>query len=275
MGGNPCAVVFDAGDLALAARLAFTRETRLSECAFLQPSDQADFGVRYCVASAEIKMAGHPTIATCVALERAGWLEGRDRFTLEVGAGVLAIEIARGQGPTRFTMTQFAPQFGQSYEPGEIAALVGLEAADILGTPQTVSTGTAFCIVRLRDGDALARARLDPGALEAFRPRADFFEPFLCVTQGFTPQGDTSARLLLTPPEPPEDPFTGSATGCMAALLYRDGLVGASFVAEQGHLMDRPGRAWVEVLGTRDTITGVKVTGTGVVLMHGTLEIPQ
>lgn len=46
-GGNPCAVIFDAADMDVETRIALTRETRLSECAFLVGSERADFGARY------------------------------------------------------------------------------------------------------------------------------------------------------------------------------------------------------------------------------------
>lgn len=267
-------MVFDAAEIDVETRIAFTRETRLSECAFLVGSEKADFGARYYLASGEIRMAGHPTIATATALERAGLLEGRTRFTLEIGAGVLPLEIDRSGPLPRFTMTQFAPEFGCTWAPERIAPLVGLAPEDIVGTPRTVSTGTAFAVTRLRDHDALRRARLDIAALEGIRPEADFFEPFLCVTKGFTQAGDTAARLMLTPPEPPEDPFTGAATGCMAAYLWSEGALGSPrFVAEQGHWMDRPGRAEVEVLGPPEAIEGVRVGGTGVVLIDGQLVL--
>ncbi len=270
MGGNPCAVVFGADDIPVETRIAYVRETGLVECAYLQASGKADFGARYYMANKEILLAGHPTIATCAALEEAGMVQGRDSFTLEIGAGVIPIDIARGEGPTVFTMTQFAPEFGREYPPGEIAALLGLSPDDILGTPQTVSTGTAFCVTVLRDHDALRRARLDLEAFAAYRPSTDFNEPFLCVTEGFTAAGDTAARMMLLPPLPAEDPFTGSATGCMACYLWANGLIASPrFVAEQGHGMGRPGRAEVEVLGPRDEITGVRVGGSGVVLMDG------
>ena len=274
MGGNPCAVVFDADEIPLETRIAFVRETGLVECAYLQHSDKADFGARYYMADKEILLAGHPTIATCAALEKAGKLTGRDSFTLEVGAGVIPIEIDRGAGPTVFTMTQFVPEFGREYPQAEIAALVGLSSEDILGTPQTVSTGTAFCITVLRDHAALRRARLDLEAFAAYKPGADFNEPYLCVTEGFTNAGDTSARMMMLPPLPAEDPFTGSATGCMACYLWAKGLIDSPrFSAEQGHWMGRPGRAEVEVLGKRDTIAGVRVGGSGVVLMDGTVRL--
>lgn len=275
MGGNPCAVVFDADDVAPETRIALTRETRLSECAFLVSSDRADFGARYYLASGEIPMAGHPTIATCAALDRAGLIDDREGFTLELGAGVVEIAVDRAGPLPRFTMTQCAPVFGDRHAPVAIAPLVGLAAEDIVATPRTVSTGGPhFCITVLHDLDVLARARLDVAALEAAREGADFWEPFLCVTRGFTGAGDTAARLMLTPPEPPEDPFTGSATGAMACYLWAEGLIhGPRFTAEQGHLMDRPGQARVEVLGPPDAITGVRVGGSGVVLMDGTVRL--
>ncbi len=45
----------------------------------------------------------------------------------------------------------------------------------------------------------------------------------------------------------------------MAAYLWRYGLIdGPSFVAEQGHWLERPGRARVEVIGPRDAIDSVR-----------------
>lgn len=275
MGGNPCSVVFGADDIPVDTRIAYVRETGLVECSFLVNSAKADFGARYYLPSGEIPMAGHPTIATCAALDRAGLIGDRDRFTLEIGAGVVDIEVARNGPVSRFTMTQYAPEFGAYYEPSAIAPLIGLAAEQIVGTPRTVSTGgPRFCITVLRDLDALARAQVDFTALEAAQPKLDFWEPFLCVTKGFTDAGDTAARLLLAPPQPPEDPFTGSATGCMACYLWSEGLIeGPRFVAEQGHGLGRPGQANVEVLGPRDAIAGVKVGGSGVVMMAGRVTL--
>lgn len=274
MGGNPCAVVADADDLDVEQRLAFTRETRLSECAFLVSSDKADFGARYYLASREILMAGHPTVSTAAALDAAGLLDGRERFTLEIGAGVIRVDVDRSGASPVYTMTQPAPSFGRTYDPAEIAPLVGLDPGDFADPPQTVSTGTAFAVSRLTGLDALRRARLDAEALTRLQPEVDFWEPFLCVTEGFTPAGDTAARLMLVPPEPPEDPFTGAATGCMGAWLWHHGHIPERrFTAEQGHGMGRPGRASVEVLGPPEAIEGVRVGGNAVVLMQGQVTL--
>ena len=71
-----------------------------------------------------------------------------------------------------------------------------------------------------------------------------------------------------------EDPFTGSATGGMAAYLWHYGLIEKpTFIAEQGHWMNRPGQAQVEVIGTRDDIQTVKVGGPAVTVIKGELSI--
>ncbi|MEM8699600.1 MAG: PhzF family phenazine biosynthesis protein [Pseudomonadota bacterium] len=274
-GGNACMVVHDAEAVPVETRMRLVRETSLSECAYLVPSEKADFGVRYYLAEREIPLAGHPTIATVTSLMARG-LVGEGAFTLEVGAGVLPIETGPGG---LVAMTQPAPSFGDMHAPEDIAAIYGLSPDDILGTPQTVSTGTPFCITVLRDHAALRRARLDVAALEAFRGQdshrlAGMMEPFLVTLQGATQAGDTFSRLLLAPPMPAEDSFTGSATGCMAAYLWHHGLIeNPSFTAEQGQDMGRPGVANVDVLGPRDSINGIRVTGTGVILMSGAVEL--
>jgi len=280
-GGNGCVVVHDAADIPIEDCLALVRETSLSECAFLVGSDVADFGARYYLADKEILMAGHPTIATVTSLIERGVIDlssGHAQFTLEVGAGVLPIEVVSSDGSAVITMTQPAPKFGREIEAGIIAEMYGLTKEDIVGQPQIVSTGTAFCIAVLKDKDALRRAVLNPAVWASLNPegtaRADLMEPFLVTLGGETEAGDTFSRLLLPAPMPPEDPFTGSATGCMAAYLWHHNLIDEPrFTAQQGHWMGRPGDAQVEVLGLRDAPTGVKVGGMGKVVMWGVLEI--
>jgi len=280
-GGNGCAVVHDAGGLPDATCMAYVRETSLVECTFLEPSDAADIKVRYFIAAREIPFAGHPTIATVASMVHRGLVDltsGAAEITLETGAGVIPISITDGAPPT-ITMTQRAPVFGEIADPQAVADVVGLAPEDIVHPPQFVSTGLPFCITVLRDHDALRRARMNPEALQAFRAgadldEADVMEPYLVVQQGATPEGDTFSRLLLAPPHPPEDPFTGSATGAAAAYLWHHQLIDTPrYTAQQGHWMGRPGHAEVEIVGPSDAISGVRVSGKGVVLMEGTLHL--
>lgn len=280
-GGNGCAVVHDAAALDDATCTAYVRETSLVECTFLEPSDVADIKVRYFIAAREIPFAGHPTIASVASMVNRGLVDlagGSADITLETGAGLVPITITAG-APPRITMTQIAPTFGERVSPEIVAPVVDLSPEDIVGQPQFVSTGLPFCVTVVKDHEALKRAKMNPDALTGFRASAsikdaDVMEPYLVTLQGATADGDTFGRLLLAPPHPPEDPFTGSATGCAASYLWHHGLIDSpTYTAQQGHWMGRPGQADVEVLGPRDAIAGVRVSGQGVILMEGKLRL--
>lgn len=277
MGGNGCAVVHDAAGMDDGTCRRFVRETSLVECTFLEPSSVADVKVRYFLASHEIPFAGHPTVATAASLHHRGLLP-RPRVSFETGAGIIEVDIVEGStGPT-YTMTQAKPEFGQSVEPGPVAAIYGLSEKDVLGTPQLVSTGLGFVITVLKSLDVLRRAMLNIDALKAHCaalgvPDGTMLEPYLVALEGVD-DGDTFARLLMVPPSPYEDPFTGSATGATAAYLWRHGFIERPrYVAEQGHDMGRPGRAEVEVLGPREAPDAVRVGGQAHVLMSGVLDL--
>ncbi len=276
--GNGCAVVYEAAHLPDETCADFVRETGLVECTFLGPSDKADLRVRYFMATRELPFAGHPTIATVASLVDRGLAEP-GALTIETGAGVIGVEIGGDERAPWITMTQNRPEFGPEVPPDLVADIYGLGLDDIVGIPRVVSTGVPFCVTVLRDKDAQARARLDPHALARFRdalpvPDSDVMEPYLVTLGGVTDDGDTFARLLLAPPLPGEDPFTGSATGSMAAYLWSEGLLDADrFVAEQGHWMGRPGQARVSRVGPADDIAGVRVGGQGYVLMRGFLNL--
>lgn len=276
LGGNPCAVVFDADALDALTMQAIAREMNLSETAFVRRSAVADFGVRYFTPTEEIPLAGHPTIATTFALVDAGRIVltgALTQITLELQVGPIAVEIAAsGAQVTRITMTQKPPQFLARYPAADVLPLFGLQPEDALdGVPiQTVSTGTPQLMIPLRDHAALRRARVDTAAYVAFRAQADFFSPHLFCLGGATEAGQTFARHI----DQMEDPFTGSATGGMAAYLWHYGLLDRpEFVAEQSHWMNRPGTGYVAVIGPRDAISAVKVGGAAAVIVRGTLTL--
>ncbi|WP_170788175.1 PhzF family phenazine biosynthesis protein [Ruegeria lacuscaerulensis] len=275
-GGNGCAVVHNAAHLSDATCMAYVQETSLVECTFTGPSDVADIRVRYFLASREIPFAGHPTIATVAAMRSRGLFQG-DALTLETGAGIVDIRLNGDE----IEMTQIAPQLGAQVPVELVAETIGLPTDAIISPPQFVSTGLPFCITVLRDHAALRAAKLVEGPLREVAAKAgfsgsDMAEPFLVTLQGATGAGDTFSRLLLAPPSPPEDPFTGSATGAMAAYLWKYQLMDKdSFIAEQGHYMGRPGQATVTRVGPPEAMTGIKVAGRGHVLMRGQVDLPE
>ena len=280
LGGNPCAVLFDTDDLTEITLLAIAKEMNLSETAFVQKSVIADFRARYFTPAEEIPMAGHPTIATAFALADTGRLTLQEPVThlqLELQVGPIEVDIYSQDGHIQqIVMSQKKPVFISFHNPEEIMPIFGLSPHDVLaGYPiQTVSTGTPQLMVPVRDLEVLRRIRLNIAAYETYRAQSDFFSPHLFCLEGITPEGRTFARHFGVPPDTPEDPFTGSATGGMAAYLWHHGLLQEpTFIAEQGHWMHRAGQATVEVIGPPEDIETVKVGGTAVTVMRGELVI--
>lgn len=280
-GGNPCAVVFDADGLDEATMQAIAREMNLSETAFVMDSECADFRARYFTPAEEIPLAGHPTIATVYGLLSTGRLQRRQEahcITLELQAGVIDVDIAGSlRGNPLITMTQLRPEFGRIYEPEDILQAFHLQPEDLLvdAPPTTVSTGTPQLMVPLASHAALRHLRIDHRRYAELRSFGDFFSAHLFALEGATDEGTTFARHFGVPPDLREDPFTGSATGGMAAYLWHHRLIDRPrFLAEQGHWMQRPGQAEVEVLGEPDDIRAVRLGGYAVEVMEGMILAP-
>jgi len=277
LGGNPCAIVFEADGLDNVKRLAIAKEMNLSETAFVQKPTVAgaDVAARYFTVDEEIPLAGHPTIATIYALVESGRVKltgDTTRIMLELKVGPIPIEIySTGGKVQRVVMSQKKPQFLSVYNPAEIMPAFGLAEDDLLaGYPiQTVSTGTPQLMIPVRDLDTLRRVQVNAPLYNHLREIGDWFSPHLFCTQGATSEGQTFARHV---GPTLEDPFTGSATGGMAAYLYHYGIIKQTeFIAEQGHWISRPGKANVSIVGSPDDIETVKVGGSAVTVLKGEL----
>lgn len=283
LGGNPCAVVLDADDLSPERMQQLAREFNQSETAFVRRASQGgDVSVRYFTPAEEIPLAGHPTIATAVALVHAGRIALADtprelQFELRDGPISVALTPATATSPLLVTMTQRPPIFGALHDAATVLPLFGLTPDDLLpgALIQTVSTGTPQLMLLLRDQDALRRAHPpQPEAYGRYRAGSDFFSPHLFCLGGATAAGSTFARHFGTPPDVAEDPVTGSATGGMAAYLHHYGyLTAPEFVAEQGHWLGRPGTVQVRVESAAGAVQRVQIGGTGVVLVEGRLTL--
>jgi len=276
--GNACAVVLDSDQLNDETMQQIARELNKSETAFILESDTANFGARFFTPSEEIPLAGDAAIASVCALLELGRVNPKDVptiVTLNLREGPVDVEVWPNTGKSvMIVMSQRKPEFKRIYEPSSVLKSFGLSQEDLLPQlpVQTVSTGTPQLMVPLRSLKSLKKANLDIEAYREFHQAADFFSPHLFCLEGVSEKGHTFARHFGVPPDLPEDAFTGSATGAMAAYLWHYNLIEhPKFVAEQGHWMNRPGTALVEVVGSRDDISSVKVGGHAVAAFRGQL----
>ena len=278
--GNPCGVVTRAAGLSPEQMQAIAREMNLSETAFVTPSEVADVRVRFFTPRKEIPLAGHPTIATMHALVEEGRFAvtgAPRRIVQELNVGVLPVDLSRREdGHVRIAMTQATPEFHQELDPDAFARVLGITSADLLdgAPPGVVSTGTRQAMIPVASLAVLERVRPDLERLAELETAEGYFSTHVFALETYDPANRVHARHFGPSSGVWEDPVTGSATGGMAAYLWRYGLVReAAFTVEQGHILGRPGLVEVEVEGEGDTPTTVRVAGTAVTVLRGMITV--
>lgn len=289
LAGNPLAVFPDAEGLDPRTMQALAREMNLSETTFVQPSPLATRRVRFFTPTAEIPLAGHPTIGTWWALAESGQVAvkpaGTTRVTQETGAGVLPVDIhAAGGQVTRVVMTQAEPQFGDPVSPGARLAKALGGGAGLLPqhpAPQVVSTALPQLMIPIK---SLARLQALPsggaGMALAALLRELGTDCAMCYTTE-TEQSDATVHCRMFAPGlgVPEDPATGSAAGALGCYLVWHGQVRphdgvARITVEQGIEIGRPSRIHVEVaVGNGGEITAVRVGGEAVTVVTGEVRL--
>jgi trans-2,3-dihydro-3-hydroxyanthranilate isomerase len=152
---------------------------------------------------------------------------------------------AAADGPEVLWMRQAQPVFGPALDAAAIAPVLRLSTEDVDDRfpAQEVSTGLPFWIVPLRTLAAVERCRIDADRYEAFvRERATKSIYVFCM-QAREPANRIHSRMFSPAYGVPEDPATGSATGCLASWLLRHRRLDASAIdvrIEQGIEMGRP-----------------------------------
>src|SRR5258705_13035736 len=163
-GGNPLAVVLDAGGLSTAQMQAIASEFNYAETTFvLPPRDPAnDAHVRIFTVRSEIPFAGHPNVGTAfvVATQAA---KPPARLVFEEKAGLMPVEILIEDGKVvgaELTAPQGLKKLTQ-LTAEQAAACASLTAAGTRNDrqpPQIVSVGLPFLVAELASRDALRRA---------------------------------------------------------------------------------------------------------------------
>jgi len=273
--GNPCAVLPMAAGLSTDQMQLIARETNLNETAFVFPSTQADYRLRFFSTKKEIPFAGHPTIATAFLLAEKGFIDCSENITtihFEFKIGVLPVEIEAELGrPIQIVTTLPAPTFGETIAPDEVAACFNLLPSDFRDDSpiQVVSAGAPYLIVPLRTLDATLRAESAYLKVSSLLRQVGVSTVFLFCLESFSKNADVFARMF-DPDGVGEDPFCGAGSGSMAAYVYHYHLSSKPFLCvEQGHLLGRPGKGEVEIRGDSENILGIRLKGSAVRVMDG------
>ena len=286
-GGNPLAVVLDAGGLSTAQMQAIAIEFNYSETTFvLPPRDRAhDAEVRIFTVTAEIPFAGHPNVGTAFVLATLA-KEPKPRLLFEEKAGLVPVEILRERERVvgaELTAPQPLSRLTQ-VSAAQAAGCISLTAADIRTdrhAPQIVSVGMPFLVAELHSREALRRARPDAAAFERLLPCDGAFAIYFYTRD--VPSAEAPCELQARMFHPgssglTEDPATGSATVAAAALLadldpMRDGEL--KLRIGQGFDMGRPSLLLTRVRKRNGEIVSSHVGGQCVQMMEGSFRLPE
>jgi PhzF family phenazine biosynthesis protein len=260
-GGNPLAVVLDAGGLTTAQMQQFANWTNFSETTFvLEPdNDLADYRVRIFTPSQELPFAGHPTLGTCHSwLEAGGSPSAPGTVIQQCGAGL--VTIATDESGLKFA----APPLLRS---GPVDEQLAQRVADILriGRDEIVDlqwadNGPGWIAVLLDSADAVLAVTPGPTELD------------LGIAGPYPAGAPTAFEVRTFLPKngmTDEDPVTGSFNASLAQWLLATGRAEAPYVARQGTALGRSGVVHI----TADDGGQVWVGGGTITCVSGTVEL--
>jgi trans-2,3-dihydro-3-hydroxyanthranilate isomerase len=283
-GGNPLAVVLDAGGLSTAQMQAIASEFNYSETTFvLPPRQQAhDAQVRIFTVNREIPFAGHPNVGTAFVLATQA-AKPPARLLFEEQAGLVPVEILSEKGRAVGAELTAPEQLSKQPPMGaaQAAACISLAPTDIATDrhpPQIASVGLPFLVVELASRDALRRAAPDAAAFAQTLPQLGCDAVYFYTRDVPTAEAcDLQARMFHPGSSGlSEDPATGSATVAAAALLAdlaseRDGEM--KLRIGQGVDMGRPSLLLTRVVKRDGAIVSAHVGGGCVQMMEGTFRL--
>jgi trans-2,3-dihydro-3-hydroxyanthranilate isomerase len=286
-GGNQLAVFPDAKEIAPELMPHIAREFNFSETTFVLPPDDPSHAarVRIFTPGGELPFAGHPTIGTAHVLAAIGAvkLTGSDtHIVLEEVVGPVSVSIhsTNGQPESAKLTAAKLPEVGPPPPSADtLAAMLSLSPGDVLDgnmSPQSVSCGTPFLFVPLRDRATVSRARLKLDLWEAALGTYQTNMVFLFAKGGERPTSDLHARMFAPGIGIAEDPATGSAAVGLAGYLgSRDPLADGTlrWVVEQGFEMGRPSILEVEADKENGKVTAARVGGSTVLICEGTMRL--
>jgi trans-2,3-dihydro-3-hydroxyanthranilate isomerase len=286
-GGNQLAVFPDARDIAPELMAPIAKEFNYSETTFVLPPDDPSHTakVRIFTPGGELQFAGHPTVGTAHVLATIGAVKltgDRTDIVFEEGVGPVPVTIRSRDGKPEFAQLSVAqlPEVGPPPPSAEtLAAALSLSAEDLLQgdmSPQTVSCGTPFLLIPLRDRAAVARSRVKLDLFEAALDQYVTSKVMVFAMDAEHAGHDVRARMYAPSIGVPEDPATGSAASGLAGYLAaRDARRAGTlrWIVEQGFEMGRPSILELEADKKDGAITAVRVGGKTVMVQEGTFAI--
>ncbi|SFI70101.1 MULTISPECIES: PhzF family phenazine biosynthesis protein [unclassified Bacillus (in: firmicutes)] len=245
--GNPAAIFLDPSNLKNHTLQSIAKQINLVETVFVYPSYNADFRFRYFTPHNEVSLAGHPTIAACIALVNAKKIDPNKKNTYQIetqnGLREIVIETVRNQVLVK--MKQSSPKFISPLISKKIIAnTLGIHEADIASNLpiQTIDLGVKYLVVAVNSLSALMSVKRDVQLLHELCENLGVREVQVFTFKTYGEDFDFHTRNLC-PREGIEDPACGLGNAAVGAYLAQNYYNDQKFIhlrAEQGTIVKMP-----------------------------------
>ena len=259
-GGNLAGVVLQADTLTDFQKQSIAKQVGVSETAFVNQSDKADFQLSFFTPTVEVDFCGHATLSAFWLLHHLKHIHA-GCYQQETKAGVLDVEVASNGD---VFMSQGLPIWSTEFYAEDIAPMLGIESRLIvqLGLPiQALSTGLVDVMIPVPYG-ALDRLVVDLDSIARFcqQQRCVGFHVFEMnpPNSSYTASCRNFAPLVGIP----EESATGSSSGALACYLNRY-LGYEQSVFEQGRAMKMSSRIMTKLTLQEEEVRQVQVGGEG------------
>lgn len=256
-GGNPAGVVFDSPDLTDDQMAYITKTIKVSETAFVFPSKLADYKVRFFTPEFEVDLCGHGTIATFFTMGLEKMITKNSIITQETKAGILPVEILfSGNNVNKVMMTQGKPILKDiTLDISKLADSLNISSEEInISLPtQLVSTGLFTLPICIKSFSVLKNIKPNFEKIKKIcgELNAGSFHVFTFETLEIN--SVYHARNFAPVYAVNEDPTTGTANGAVCSYLLKNKIIEENkLICEQGDIIGRPGRVFVEIVN--DTV---------------------
>jgi trans-2,3-dihydro-3-hydroxyanthranilate isomerase len=271
-GGNPAGVVLNSPDLTDKQMAYVSKMFKVSETAFVFPSSKADFKLRFFTPEIEVDLCGHATIATFFTMALEDFFPDKiNKIVLqETKAGVFPVNInfTEDGNIDRVMMTQKKPIFKDIHlDILKIADSLKISRENINDSlpKQIVSTGLFTLPICIKSFDVLKKIKPDFTKIKKICNNLGIGSFHLFTFETIEHASVYHARNFAPVYGVNEDPVTGTANGAVCSYLIKNRIVQENnLLCEQGDVIGRPGRVFVEInknivkVGGRAIVVGEK-----------------
>lgn len=279
--GNPAGVITNADGLTDDEMQKIARELNNSETAFIFSSNSNDYDVHVrFTPTSEVPICGHATIAAHYARAVENGLD-TSRVYQKTGAGILPVDIIKGNEDYKIVMTQGQIEFGtiiDGINKEELLAALNINNSDLLDNYeiQIASTGHSKVMIGIKSIETLNTLQPDCNALSKLSKIIKCNGYYVFTVNSQDSDILINGRMFAPAVGINEDPVTGNANGPLGAYLVKHNLVKHNnsifkFKAKQGEAIKRTGIIEVEVKIEDKKPVEVKIYGNAVIIFKAEL----